>query len=382
MTTPATVIGASIAGLFAGYHLARGGVPTTIYEARPSLDLAPRTLIVTPAWLRLLDFNAEQAVLNRIHTFELISRSESARITLDEPDSILERRRFVELLSQQVRRAGGNIVANHRLEHVAQLGGSYELHLHNGAGTLHTSAAHLIGADGIHSVVARAVSDRHPRSVALLQARVPMPADLDPHTVRVWFDRGSTRFFFWLIPESNRTAVAGLIADTAAQARDALGRFLSAHDLEPRAYQAAPVPMAPLRLRRDVPGTDGRLALIGDAAAQVKTTTVGGVVTGMRGAQAAARAILDDTSYSRELQSLRRELNAHTLLRVTLDGFTDEDYDTLLRLLNRGAARVLSAHPRDQLAHGLWWRLVRAQPRWLTLAVRALIRRAGQAQRH
>ena len=372
-TTPVTIIGASIAGLYAGYRLAKQGIPITLYEARPALNPAARTLIVTPQWLRLLDFDAGDAVLNRIHAFELVSRSESARVPLKEPDLILERRRFVSLLSRKLESAGGSIQVGHRLEKMVPIGTGYELHLSNGAGTMRASAPRVIGADGIHSVAARAVCTGEPEAVALLQARVSTPRDLDHGTVRVFFDRQRTRFFYWLIPESPRTAVVGLIHDTPAQAERSLAEFVAERGLEPAEYQAAQAPTP--SFRPNGCAANGRLALVGDAAAQVKTTTVGGVVTGMRGAQAAVKAIAGQTPYPRELRPLRRELNAHTVMRAVLDGFTDEDYDSLLRLLNQGTSAILAHHTRDELARGLLWRLVRAQPRWLTLTARVLLRR-------
>jgi flavin-dependent dehydrogenase len=252
----------------------------------------------------------------------------------------------------------------------------YDLHIENGLSTTRTAAPHVLGADGVDSAAARVLPDHSLDAVALLQARVPLPRDLDADTVRVVFDRQATRFFFWLIPESPSTAVAGLIHDTPEEAQKAFASFLSDQALEPIGPpQAAPVPMAPIRLNPGDHSSGGPLMLIGDAAAQVKTTTVGGVVTGMRGARAAAEAILNDTSYAHELRPLRRELNAHSLLRAVLDGFTDDDYDRLLRLLNQGASQILSEHTRDELARGLWWRLIRAQPRWLTLTARAITRR-------
>jgi len=378
MNNPVSIIGGSVAGLYAGCRLAQGGVPVTVYEARADLAPPPRTLIVTPAWLRLLDFDVKSAVLNRIHRFQLISRTESASVSLNEPDVILERRRLVELLAQRFKAAGGTLLANHRLECIVSNGTGYQLHLENGSGPTRASAPHVLGADGIDSVTAQAASDHRPHAVALLQARIPLPADLAPDTVRVVFDREATRFFFWLIPDSPTTAVAGLIHDTHEEAQKALDSFLSHRGLEPiDNHQAARVPMAPIQLTSDRHAPDRRLMLVGDAASQVKTTTVGGVVTGMRGARAAAQSILNTTSYTQELRPLRRELNAHALLRAVLDGFTDDDYDRLLRLLNQGASQILSEHTRDELARGLWWRLIRAQPRWLTLTARAVARLYG-----
>ncbi len=366
------VIGASVAGLFAAYQLARAGVRVRVYEAQAELAPPARTLIVTPACLDLLDFDIVEAVLNRTRTFELISAGRSARITLQEPDLIVERGELVRVLARQVRRAGGEIVLNHRLEEVSNHSPALRLHFQNSEGIKTVRAATVVGADGIDSITARSVGRDGFERVGLIQARVALPPDLSPDTVRVWFDRESTRFFYWLIPESAQTGVAGLIADTPEAAQTALKQFLRSQDLAPIAYEEdAPVPISPLRLGSQ---GDGRIFLAGDAAAQVKVTTVGGVVTGLQGAAAAARSILRGTAYADELASLHWELNVHALARKVLDGFTDGDYDRLLELLNRRGVDVLSRYNRDELGRGIW-RLMPVQPRWLLLGARALARR-------
>ena len=369
-----TVIGASVAGLFAAGHLARCGVPVRVYEAQAPFRPAPRTLIVTPTFLRLADFDTSEAILNRVRTFELFSRSAAARISLAEPDLVLERARLLHLLARQAQGAGAEIVHGHRLQ---------ALHNHRAVPLLQFStpererrllAPRVLGADGAHSVTASGIEQQGLEQVALLQVRVALPADQPPDTVRVWFDRAATRFFVWLIPESPHTAAAGLIADTLEQAEAALAAFLTAQDLEPLERQEdAWVPLPPLAWRTTAPLADGRVLLVGDAAGQVKASTVGGVVSGMRGALAAVRSLVRGTPYPRELAPLCRELNLHTLVRLVLDGFTDEDYDHLLRALNRPALRLLSRHDRDGLAR-TFWRLVLAQPRWLPLGARALLR--------
>jgi flavin-dependent dehydrogenase len=110
------------------------------------------------------------------------------------------------------------------------------------------------------------------------------------------------------------------------------------------------------------------------SAAQVKVTTVGGLVMGMRGGAAAARSILRGTPYAAETSSLHWELRAHAALRHLLDGFSDEDYDRMLKLLNRPTRRVLKCYNRDELTRA-FWHLLAAQPRWALLAARALLQR-------
>lgn len=96
-------------------------------------------------------------------------------------------------------------------------------------------------------------------------------------------------------------------------------------------------------------------------------------MAGMRGALALSRALSRGTPYARELASLRRELYWHSFVRHMLDGFQDEDYDLLLRLLNQRAVQVLAEYDRDRLAQAVW-RIFLAQPGWFLLGLRALAR--------
>jgi len=115
----------------------------------------------------------------------------------------------------------------------------------------------------------------------------------------------------------------------------------------------------------------GDVYVVGDAAGHVKATTIGGIVTGFRGALAVAESILAGDP-GRKLQSLRRELNTHLLIRRLIHGFTQAHYSHLVDLLNARARRDLEAHTRDEPG-GVLWRLCLHQPRFLLLALRALL---------
>jgi flavin-dependent dehydrogenase len=153
------VVGASVAGLFAAYKLAQAGERVQVYEAQAELMSEARTLIVTPAWLDLFDFDASAAVLNRTRIFELYSPGASARIPLREPDVIMERATFLRLLAREVRAAGGELIMGHRFEGLTAGGGTEPLTLRfrNGQGVTNVDATTVIGADGVHSAVAHAV---------------------------------------------------------------------------------------------------------------------------------------------------------------------------------------------------------------------------------
>jgi flavin-dependent dehydrogenase len=149
-------------------------------------------------------------------------------------------------------------------------------------------------------------------------------------------------------------------------------------NFEPVGFQGARIPVyrrwTPVRRKFGA----GEIYLVGDAAGQVKVTTVGGIVTGFRGALGVAKSILTKKQ-SPELRSLRRELNTHLLLRKSLHHFQQADYSRLVDLLNDSARRSLGQYSRDD-AMSVRWHICKSQPRLVLMGLRGLLTR-GRAAR-
>ncbi len=215
-----------------------------------------------------------------------------------------------------------------------------------------------------------------PESLPILQAEVALPRGWNPSVAKVWFDTEETRFFFWLIPESSHRGVVGLIGDHGGKTRESLKRFLARHNLEPEAYQAAQVALYSPRLKpwTRIGTTD--VYLVGDAAGQVKVSTVGGTVSGFLGARAAATALLTGNSYSAHLLPVKRELNVHWLLRVLLDRLDNRGYDQLVSTVSLKVQNFLSRYDRDSM-NPVFWRLPILEPRLLRVAWKCLRGKPG-----
>jgi len=393
------VIGASTAGLYTAYLLARAGVEATVFERNAALGPPRRTLIATRRLADVLGFFPDEAVLNEVRRIEVFSRSRSCRIELRRPDLVVEREKLVLLLGRLAARAGVNILTGHEFRGFAfppQRGEKVFIRLRNAATgeTIRRSADILIGADGHTNVVglslaqkeATAGAERRPKAPddptngsgrrlkALSQARILLSPDNPKDTIRAWFDPGLTPYFIWLIPESGRTAVVGTIAESAPEARAALGAFLERHDFTPLEFQEAPVPGHRFRSNGNLASPSRTVFTVGDAAGQVKATTVGGLVTGLRGAASLSSALLNGRHYHRELRPLKRELDLHLLARSVLGTFDHDDYDRLLSLVNGRLSRTLSIWSRDELTGGIW-RLAAAEPRLIALGLRAWLRK-------
>ena len=369
------IIGASVSGLFTAYLLAKEGAEVEVYERGDVLGWPPRTLIVTNKINEVLDFVPEEAIINRVRYIELFSRSRSVKLELSSPDLVIEREKLLNLLARLAKGAGAEIVFKHQFEGFAQFGRKIVVSLRN----LETwedcgrSTDILIGADGALSAVSRAVSCNGHRLAALMQARVLLPEEMNGDTSKVWFDSGQTKYFYWLIPESNRVGTVGLITDNAEEADTCLKTFLERRTFENLEFQAAMVPMHHFEWLGSFLTPNRNVFVVGDAAGQVKVTTVGGVVTGLHGARALATAILNGRNYRKELRELKLELDLHLLVRHVLNWFNEKDYNQLIAMLDGGLRDILEESTRDELSKS-FMSLILKEPRLITLGAKAFLR--------
>jgi flavin-dependent dehydrogenase len=377
----AAVVGGSAAGLFTASLLARRGVPVRVFERIETLEPAARTLIVTHRMRGILGRAAESSIVNEIRRFELFTDGRAATVALKRPDLIIERRVLIQGLADDAQAAGATLELGRRFHalHANGRGLVLEVERCSDGSREEVHVGTIIGGDGASSCVARAAGWPALETVPLVQAIVRLPKDMPPDTARVWFVPQDTPYFYWLIPESATRGALGLIGETGTETRKLLEQFLEKRKLDPIEFQGARIPVYTgwVPVKRQVGA--GSVYLVGDAAAQVKVTTVGGIVTGFRGAIGVAEAILNGGT-SRELRTLRRELDLHLLLRRSLHDFQQSDYSRLVDLLNAPAIRSLGEYSRDE-AWRILWRICLRQPRLLLLGLRGLLTRGRRIRR-
>jgi digeranylgeranylglycerophospholipid reductase len=365
------VVGGSAAGLYTAGAIARGGRPVRVLESKPDHDPAPRTLIVTNHFRNQLGASAGESILNEIRRFELFTDGRSAQIALAKPDLIIERARLIPALAREAQHAGARLSFDTRFLGLSPNARGLHLDVESSGRREEIHAASVVGADGASSRVARTAGWPPIETVPLVQAIVRLPKDYPPDTTRVWFVPDDTPYFYWLIPESPERGALGVIGEDGRDTARCLARFLEKKHLEALEWQGARIPV----YRRWVPVKrrigNGEVYLVGDAAAQVKVTTVGGIVTGFRGALGVAQSILRNDR-GRELTVLRRELDTHWLIRRTMHHFQQKDYSQLVDLLNRSTRDTLSDITRDESTR-LLWNVLRRQPRLVLLGLRGLL---------
>lgn len=367
------VVGGSAAGFFTAFLLARRGVPVRVFEQSEQLDAAERTLIVTQRMNDLLGAAGKASIVNEVRRFELFTDGRAAAIDLGQPDLIIERAKLIRSLAEHAQKAGAIIQLGRNFRNLKMQPGKICLELEHTANKSReeSSAKTVIASDGALSPVARAAGWPKLETVPLVQAIVPLPKDMSPDTVRVWFVPSDTPYFYWLIPESAERGALGIIGESGAEARRQLEAFLVKRKLDALAFQGARIPVYKRWVPVEKRFGDARVFVVGDAAAQVKVSTVGGIVTGLRGAAGVAETILNPGSGT-ELRRLRRELDMHLLIRRALHDFQQDDYSSLVDSLNPSAKRSLSQFSRDEALKVLW-RVCLSQPRLILMGLRGLL---------
>jgi len=364
------VVGGSAAGFSTATHLANGGKAVRVLESRPDLDPVSRTLIVTDHFRGQVNGAGSASIVNEIRRLELFTDGRSAMISLKRPDLIIERSRLIRALRAEAEAAGARIEYNTRFLGLAPNGSGLRVEADRAGRRVELDARSLVGADGAVSRVARAAGWPPVETVPLVQALVRLPKDCPADTTRIWFIPDDTPYFYWLIPESPERAALGVIGEQGRDTKRAFDRFLEKKGFEPLEWQGARIPVYRqwVPIRRTV--GNGEVYLVGDAAAQVKVTTIGGIVTGLRGARGVADAILGNSRS--ELRALRRELATHWLIRRALHYFRQEEYRQLVDILNVSTRESLAEINRDE-ATRLLWNVVRRQPRLVLLGLRGLL---------
>ena len=365
------IVGGSAAGFYTAAKLAEAGKPVRVLEAREELEPQPRTLIVTSHFRIQLGAAANESVLNEIRRFELFTDGRSAQVALRKPDLIIERAKLIPTLARAAEKSGAQVSFNTRFLGLSPNSKGLHVHVESSGSRDELHADSVVGADGAASRVARTAGWAPIETVPLVQAIVRLPKDCPVDTTRVWFVPNDTPYFYWLIPESSERAALGVIGEHGQNTARCLERFLEKKGIEPLEWQGARIPVykrwVPVKRRVG----KANVYLVGDAAAQVKVSTVGGIVTGFRGAQGVVDAILQ-ARQGNELLALRRELSTHWLLRRTMHHFRQEHYSLLVDLLNAATRETLSEVTRDESTR-LLWNVLRHQPQLVLLGLRGLL---------
>lgn len=351
------VVGAGPAGSTAAFRLAERGHRVLVVEEHPRVGQPVQCAGLVSK--RVLDLAGSESMVRASVRGASVFGPGLGAVSFRAPEPrayVIDRAALDVHLAERASRAGAEVRTSTRFDRCGEgRPDAARLRLVGPDGSPYEVDARLVvGADGVASAVARAFRLRRPVEILpAFEAEFPKSPG-DPETVEVYLGRTfAPGLFGWWIPDGAGGARVGVAADadgTSARTYfdrlvDHLERRFGTRLVSPTAYLVSGIPIGHL------PRTHGeRVLLVGDAAAQVKPLSGGGIFTGMRCAEIAAGVAdaalrADDLSaaalgrYDREwTEELGDEFRRALYLRRVFTRLGDADLDAVVGALGSAAS--------------------------------------------
>ena len=145
---------------------------------------------------------------------------------------------------------------------------------------------YLVGADGVFSKVSKEINSDLNGEIAI-GPQVVVPYSGNRNLVRVLLNKKISDFFVWVIPISDDVARVGTLNGDIEDINKIV-RESEYLEEDIKRYGGGAVPIGRKKVR------EGKRFLLGDAAAQVKPLTAGGIYYGLKAAEILSKAIKED----------------------------------------------------------------------------------------
>jgi len=332
------------------------------------------TGIVSPRCLK--EAGLDQRVIVRAIRGGIIHAPNGRAARIEAADTravVIDRRLFNIRLLEMAQEAGVEFAPQSRvvgLENEAAI-------IERAGDTYQAEARVVIGADGPKSQVAAWTKLPPPAQLLVgLQAMARYEPE-DPDLIEVFIDQElAPGFFAWVVPAEDGIARVGLATHQMQGAASLLKRFLDKLKLKPLKINAGLIPIG-TRAQTVAEG----VMVVGDAAAQAKPTSGGGLYTGICAAKIAGQVAAEHarapqesnglTNYEKRWrEQLDRELSLGMALRRLFKNLHNREINFIFEVLDNKALldvvtthgdidypsliiKALLQHPKE------WWRVFR-----------------------
>lgn len=327
-----TVIGAGPAGCFYASKEHKDDVHIIEEHSKIGFPVSC-TGILTDAVREIVKI-PNKLIVGKINRFRIISPDgNEIYVDMKKPDLILDREKFDKYMATLAEDNGAKIHLKEEFIGLKKINNEYELT----TSKRKYKTNMIVGADGPTSNVAKAAGIYGERKFAYgLQARCKYPK-LEQGTTTIFLHYGE---FGWIVPEDEKIARVGVIGcHMDSVRRDYNKIMLKAKILE---HQSGIVPIydPKLKIQKD------NVYLLGDAAAQVKATTYGGIIYGMLAGKALAE---DKQNYERNVRKdLGKDLWLSLKIREAINSMSERQENELVSIFSKKRNNeIISSFDRD-----------------------------------
>lgn len=356
----AIVVGGGPVGSCAAMHLAKRGVPVTVFEEHPQIGMPShcaghisikslRNISLYP-----LPSGVEENVFCAANFYS--PQGTKFSLHLSRPVTVaLDRAKFDQHLAEQAQKAGARYVMGSRVNSLLIANGTVRgVRVASNRTQEIVNSKIVVDAEGISSRLLRqtGLQPLNPNGlVYAVETEMEYVQDIEQDAVEVYFGKGyAPGFYGWLIPRPDGSAKVGL-AVNHGDPRVYLKRLMKKHPVASKQLAKAKIVSAgyhAITLGGQIPRayTGGFLA-VGDCASQVKPTTGGGVIFGLTCAktvaEVASEALTQGDISAEALQPYQKrchsqlnfDLAVMLRLRRFINELSDEKFDEMLRVIGK-----------------------------------------------
>jgi len=381
------VVGGGPAGCFVAEQLASKGRHVVVFEEHSTIGEPGHCAgLVTQRVFDISKCSPTRIVQNTIYGAVIHSPSGSTLTIGGEKvhGLVINRQRFDETLAQNAQTAGAELLTGYKVVSAKKQENHITLTIQQDQQTLKIRCNILIGADGHYSSIRKIFGFPHP--IEMLQGIGAELSDtaLAPRFVHIFVGRNiAPGFFAWIIPTNTQGTTARIGLCIGKQSNHPLQHYFTALLQQPllqgtnvmKRFGGA-IPLGPLKKT-----VDDHVMLIGDAAAQVKPTSGGGIYPGLF--CAAQCAIVAEEALQKQqfdvqflkhyhrkwTKEIGRELSLGMRFRKMFTSLTDEQLVKYLeKLNNQKTIDVINTHGDIDYPSRLSLPLIRTAPSLLSLA--------------
>jgi geranylgeranyl reductase family protein len=362
------VVGGGPVGSYAALHLAKKGIPVTVYEEHPEIGVPSHCAghISSRSLKNMGLYPLPDGIIENNFTAANFYSPQGTKFSLHlkvPVTTALNRAKFDQLLAKQAMNAGAKFSMGTRVQSLAMQNSRVTgINIQTGQTQTQVNSKIVFDAEGISSRLLRQTGLRPLNAKGLVYAvetEITGAQDIEMNAVEVYFGKGyAPGFYGWLIPRPDGTAKLGLAANQG-DPRAYLKRLMTKHPVASKQLAKAKITTAgyhAISLAGPIKQayTDGFLA-IGDCASQVKPTTGGGVIFGLTCAKEAAAvadsAFKNNNFSAKVLQAYQKRcdeilnFDISTMLRLRrfINALSDEKIDEMLRIVGKlGVDKALS----------------------------------------
>jgi geranylgeranyl reductase family protein len=346
------VIGGGPVGGYVAERIAREGFKIALFEEHKKIGLPLKCAgLVTSRIFKNLDFSKTKVVQNEIYGAHIYSPSgEVLTIGGDKAHAlVINRPQFDEEIINAAKKSGAEIYLESRTTSAKKRNNNIQLDIIQKEKTNQINCSLIIGADGSQSKIREIFKFPQPTEFLKGIGVEATNTNLNPKYVEICLGQNTAPgLFAWIIPmnKDGSEARIGLCIDSNSKntLRQCLNRLLKAKQLQNikiTKHIGGFIPLGPLKKT-----VESNIMLVGDAAAQVKPTSGGGIYPGLLCAHccsSVALEALEHNDFSNQVlnkyhkswsKEIGKELSLGMKFRTIFKNFNDEQLDRYIKKFN------------------------------------------------